>query len=196
METKRAEQKDNSTDQNHDRVIKLLDEIKAIEGRFADTEIVIESVDQSLETIEIPKISEEDTLLDEEIVHQEKKTDEVPKKQVKPKRGKFLSNIRKTVKITHGKHKRRKKEIDKKRVFSKLGRQKNIKATFTLKLDETGNLVGLSVRKPVKEKWSLPFIKKSKEKPSEEGRGKIKGAFFKVQSIIDKIIGILPHKRS
>ncbi len=199
--------KEKTDSEDHDRVAKLLDEIKAMEESIVDTEILIEPLDQSLDTFEIPietEISGEETESEIEVTSDKERESQkeieshtTSEKEDKSKKKGFLYKI-KRIKIGKPKHK---KSTDKKRgkkKFLSKSPKKLVenKATFTLKLDETGNLTGFSIKKPVEERWYIPFIKKSKESSSEsrESTGKIQQLFYKIKPIIGKIKGIIPHK--
>ena len=174
METDEIYQENNSESDTRERVIRLLNEIKSIEDRIAETEIIIEPVDKDLNTSEIPiEKPEENIKPGEEFSSKEKKKPNIfSERQIETNNKKFLYNIKK-IKIGKPKHKHKEneEEIEKKRQSSKLKKSLDVRTTFTLRLDETGDLVGFSIRKPEEERWFNHLIKKSEGKPSESDRG-------------------------
>lgn len=209
METKEVEKEKNSFDpETHDRVAKLLDEIRAMEESISDPEILIEPIDQNLEIFETPietEISGEEKTSEIKIISDKKKkfqqeieSNKSSEKKDKSKKKSFIYKI-KGIKIYKSKNKRiTNNERDKKNFLSRLTKKTaDSRATFTLKLDETGNLVGFSIRKS-KGKWFNILMKRYKEKSSESDRGIVKIDYIlsKTKLVIDKIKRIIPRRNS
>ena len=200
MEKEEINKKRNQDEpKTHDEVIKLLDEIRSMEENLLDTEIIIEPINQDLDAIEIPvepEISKEKITSDERIASKDIESQEKTPSEKHRKKG-FLYRL-KQIKIKKPNYKKLSdlKKKDKKKLLSKFLSKKSrssARTTFTLKLDETGNLIGFSIKKPIEHKWHLPFIK-SQETSSEESTGKIKQILSKIKPVISKIKGVLPHR--
>jgi len=170
-----------ATLKTHDEILNLFKEIETIEENIKKQEHIEETVihpdgsEQEIEFIDVQEVEFID-ITDEttkEVPFQEVPTDKKPER---PKEKRFFHLKRKKIGVT-------------KDTQEPL---KPIKSTFTLKIDDQGNLAGLNVKRPRPKKEKKPFkfklFKRGEAKESapdetetKEIPGKIKGIFSKLK---------------
>jgi len=175
------QKKESSTLKSHGEILDLFKELETIEEKILNPEIIEEISAEP----EIPK----------QHIQQTDITGEVEKK---PKQ-KFLSKLQKKKKIKEPKKwflkLRRNKSIKTEDIHGEL---KPVKSTFTLKINNQGNLIGLNIKKPITKtekkpirKNLLKLFKKGTDKEAEsvekEEKKGIKGIPGKITGILSKI---------
>jgi len=186
-----------STLKSHNEILDLFKELETIEDNVKNPD----TIDESTIEPEIAKQEIEPIDITEEIVKEPVISEVIVKKEKKPK-SKFSSKLRKKKKLKEPKSKKRFLKLRRSKSIKTedaQGELKQIKNTFTLKLNGQGELVGLNIKKPITKKEKTPLLKKlfkkgeAKEKaPAEPEVKGIKGIPVKIKGIISKITSKLP----
>ncbi len=179
---------------SHEEILNLFKELETIEENVKNPEVIEEIIIQP----DIAKQEVEQTDITGEI----EKEPDISEDSEKKHKHQFLSKLRKKKKLKEPKTKNRFLKL---RKFKSIktedaqGELKQIKSTFSLKLNNQGELVGFNVKKPRQKKEKIPLRIKlfkrgeTKDKtPAEQEIKGIKGIPGKIKGIISKITSKLP----